>query len=721
MAESRVPERISRLEELANNLWWSWNDQARKLFRALDYPLWRLGGHNPVKELRQVSQDRLQAAANDPSFLKLYDSVMSAFDTNMTAPDTWVSTNYPNLLDGPVAYFSMEYAIHDSLPIYAGGLGILAGDICKEANDLGLPLVAVGFMYPQGYFHQHLCLDLEYCQNEIYQQLDFETAPINRVLSPAGETAVAEVELGDVTLSIGVWQVRVGRTNIYLLDTNLEENPAQYRQLSARLYVADHELRIQQEIVLGIGGVRVLRALNIEPRLWHANEGHTAFMTLERWREEVAKGASFTEAADRVRATTVFTTHTPVAAGHDMFPPELVNRYLGNYLESFGVSREDFFQLGRQDGAEAPVFNMTAFALRMANQRCAVSQSHEKITRRMWHSLWPDVPEDQVPISHVTNGIHVPSWISPELYYLFEKYLGEGWINRHDESQLWERLWDIPDEEFWAVHQRLKRKLVGAIRERLRSQWLESDLPWGQMMAMGAVLDPEALIIAFARRFTEYKRPTLVFQDIEHLKRIINNQWYPVQIIFAGKSHPADLSSKYLLKQVHTLATTREFQGRIVFVEDYDMHMARYLVHGVDVWLNTPRRLQEACGTSGMKASLNGALHLSVPDGWWHEGYNGKNGWAIGQDANVFQPEAEDEADARTLYRLLEEEVVPLYYKRDVSGVPHEWIQQVKESISSIVPQFGTRRMLKEYVAKAYNPAAQFSALKTPGTEHPGV
>jgi starch phosphorylase len=558
-------------------------------------------------------------------------------------------------------------------------------------------------MYPQGYFHQHVSLDG--WQQELYQELNFGEAPINRVLSPEGKNTIAEVQLGDVNLAIGVWQVRVGRTNIYLLDTNLEENPTQYRQLSARLYIADRELRLQQEIVLGIGGVRVLRALGINPLVWHANEGHTAFMILERVREEVAKGTSFAEAASRVRATTVFTTHTPILAGHDVFPAELMDKYFRDYWESLGINRETFFQLGQQDGCGDQAFGMTPLALRMANQRCAVSQLHKEVSQRMWHGLWPEVPENQVPISHVTNGIHVPTWIAPELYSLFEKYLGKDWVKEHDDPGLWARLLEIPDDELGAVRLRLKRKLVGAIRERLRSRWVEDDVPWKQIMAMGAVLDPEALTIAFVRRFTDYKRPTLIFRDVNRLKRIVTDQRRPVQIIFAGKSHPADLPSKHLLQQVYALATDREFQGRIVFIEDYDMHMARYLVQGVDLWLNTPRRLREACGSSGMKAALNGVLHLSVRDGWWHEGYNGSNGWALGSDLHTVEPEEEDEADAEALYRLLEEEVVPLYYARDRTGVPRGWIRLVKEAIRSIVPVFCTRRMLKEYTERMYQAA----------------
>ncbi|MDH5695216.1 MAG: alpha-glucan family phosphorylase [Dehalococcoidia bacterium] len=699
-----LPEPIGRLEELANNLWWSWHPQARDLFRALDYPLWRTSGHNPVKQLHDISPDKLQAAAEDPAFVKLYDSVMSAFDADMSGGDTWFAINHPDLSSGPIAYFSMEVAIHNSLPIYAGGLGILSGDVCKEASDLGIPLVGVGFMYPQGYFHQHVSVDG--WQEEIYQQLNFDEAPVNPVLSPKGCRPLAQIQLADRTLYISAWQVQVGRVNIYLLCTDVEENAPQDRQLSARLYIADRELRIQQELVLGIGGVRVLRALGIQPVIWHANEGHTAFMMLERIREEVQKGITFAEAARKVQATTVFTTHTPVPAGNDVFPVQLVERYLHGYWESLGLSSEEFLQLG-QDGSDEQTFNMTVLGLKMAEHRNAVSRLHGRVARKMWHVLWPEVAENNVPISHVTNGIHVPTWVAPELRHLYERYLGKDWGKRHDYARLWERVLDIPDDELWAVRQLLKRKLIAAILERAQKRWTEGGVAPQQVLAIGALLNLEVLTIGFVRRFTEYKRPALIFHDIERLKQIVSDQWRPVQIIFAGKSHPADFPSRSLLHQVYNLATDREFQGRIAFVEDYDMHMARYLVHGVDLWLNNPRRLQEACGTSGMKASLNGVPHLSIRDGWWHEGYNGANGWAIGDSSDSLSPDGEDKSDAEALYRLLEQEIVPLYYERDRRGVPHGWIRVVKEAIRSTAPIFCTRRMVKEYTTQMYIPVAQ--------------
>ncbi|MDH4067828.1 MAG: alpha-glucan family phosphorylase [Dehalococcoidia bacterium] len=708
LQESKIPERISRLEELANNLWWSWHTQARALFRTLDYPLWRLSGHNPVRQLHEISSDKLATAVADPAFIKLYDSVMSAFDADMSDRGSWFSGKYPNVLHGPVAYFSMEFAIHNSLPIYAGGLGVLAGDTCKEASDLGLPLVGVGFMYPQGYFHQHI--SAEGWQEEHYSQLDFDEAPINPV-NPVHRSKwcgpLVQIRLGDRLSHIGVWQVRLGRVNLYLMCCDVEGNIPEDQQLCARLYTADPEQRIQQEIVLGIGGVRVLRALGIKPSVWHANEGHCAFMMLERVREEMERGASFAEALRNVQAATVFTTHTQVAAGHDIFPVSLVEKYFRTYWESTGINRETFLELGRQDGASDQAFNMTVLGLKMAGHRNAVSQIHGRITRKMWHGLWPEVKEDEVPISHITNGIHTPTWVAREMGGVYEKHLGHDVSKRYDDTTLQELVINIPDEELWAVHQVLKRKLIGAMVERARQCSTERECKARQVLAMGSLLDQDTLTIGFVRRFAAYKRPELVFHDTERLKRIVTDRWHPVQIIFAGKSHPADLPSKQLLHDVYTLATNREFQGRIAFVEDYDIHMAHYLVQGVDVWLNTPRRHYEACGTSGMKAAGNGVLHLSVRGGWWHEGYNGANGWVIQDEVEAHDPGEEDTSDAKTLYRLLEEEIVPLYYQRDRNGVPHGWVHMVKEAINSIVPRFCARRMLKEYIEQMYIPAAR--------------
>ena len=707
-SQSVLPERIGRLDELAHNLWWSWNPQARALFRALDYPLWRLSGHNPVRQLREISAGKLAAAASDPGFLSLYDAVMSGFDAQMSDKNSWFATNHAGALQGPVAYLSMEFAVHNSLPIYAGGLGVLAGDQCKGACDLGLPLVGVGFMYPQGYFRQQI--SAEGWQEEVYTQLDFDQAPI-RPVNPVHRSSwcgpLIHLELGDRPLHIGVWQVQLGKITLNLMCCDVEENMPDDRQLCARLYTADQEQRIQQEIILGIGGVRALRALGVEPSVWHANEGHSAFMVLERIREEVERGATFAEALPQVRANTVFTTHTPVSAGHDVFPVSLVEKYFHRYWESLGISREAFLELGQQRGPDDQAFNMTVLALKTADHRNAVSQLHGRVTRRMWHGLWPDGGEEETPISHITNGVHMPTWVASEMVRLYEKHLGEEMSQKFDEADLREHVLQIPDEELWAVRQILKRKLIGAMTERARQCSTQRECTASHVLAMGALLDPNVLTIGFVRRFAAYKRPGLIFYDVERLKRIVTDTWRPVQIIFAGKSHPADHPSKQLLHDVYTLAAHGGFQGRIAFVEDYDMHMAHYLTQGVDVWLNTPRRLKEASGTSGMKAAVNGILNLSVRDGWWYEGYNGTNGWAIGDEVEAYDPAEEDSADAGALYHLLEEEIVPLYYRRDRAGVPHHWLRLVKEAIGSIVPVFCARRMVKEYIEKMYVPAAR--------------
>jgi starch phosphorylase len=704
LSVSKLPRRIEGLDELAHNLWWSWSIEARQLFKALDAPLWKATGHNPVKLLQQIIPHRLVAAAQDPVFLKKYDSVMSDFKDAMSEGGTWFNTTYPHLAQHTIAYFSLEFAIHNSLPLYAGGLGVLAGDYCKESSDLGLPIVGIGFMYPQGYFHQHISADG--WQEEFYEQLNFGEAPISPVLTAQGQPMSVEVPLDMRSVRVVVWQVNVGRVKLYLLDTNVEGNSPPDCELSARLYAGDQEMRLQQQIVIGIGGVRVLRALGIEPLIWHANEGYTAFMMLERIRELVVKGLSLPEAADKVRATTVFTIHTLVSAGTDVFSTELIDRYFHRYWSQLGLDRKGFLELGMQGTANSS-FNTTVLGLRMADYRNGVSQLHGGTCRRTWHSLWPDREEKDVPISLVTNGVHVPTWIAPQAARLYETYLGHDWAEKHDAPALWEHVLDIPDEEIWPIRRWLKNKLISMIKERARERWVEDHVEPAQALVMGGLLDPEALTIAFCRRFTSYKRATLIFHDLDRLKRILRNELQPLQIIFSGKAHPNDERGKQLIQKIYNAAKDPEFGGQVVFVEDYDMHMARYLVHGADVWLNTPQLLHEASGTSGQKAALNGVLHLSVLDGWWCEGYNGKNGWAIQSDAETIDSSEQDKADAEELYRLLEEKIVPLYYDRDIDGIPHGWIQIIKEAIRSNTPLFSARRMAKEYTEHMYLPAAE--------------
>lgn len=701
MTDKKIPERIERIDELAGNLWWSWHLEGRELFRTLDYPLWRMTGHNPVQVLYEISREKLEAAAADSTFLSMYDAAIAAYDRDMMDTGSWYSDKHPDKYQ-PIAYFSMEFAIHNSLPLYAGGLGVLAGDLCKEASDLGIPLVAVGFMYPQGYFRQRI--SAEGWQQEEYSQLDFTRAPVSPLVARDSQCLV-EVQLGHRVLHIGAWLVRLGRVDLYLLDTDIEENDPDERQLSSRLYTADREHRLQQEILLGIGGVRLLRRIGIRPVVWHANEGHTAFMMLERIREEVAGGSTFNEALENIQRTSVFTTHTPVPAGHDVFSTELIDRYFSSYWPSLDIDRETFLELGRQSESRDGDFNMTVLSLKTSGRRNAVSQFHGKVTRRMWCRLWVDCSEENAPIVQITNGIHVPTWIAPEIRQLYDRYLGKDWLDRHDDVEVWKHIDSIPDSELWETHVILKRRLFHVILERAQQRWAQEGATPQQILSMGALLDHDALTIAFVRRFAEYKRPFLVFHDIERLKKIINNPWRPVQIIFAGKSHPADIASKELLHRVHTMARDREFQGRIAFIEDYDMRLARYLAQGADVWLNTPRRLREASGTSGMKAALNGVLNLSVPDGWWPEGFNGSNGWSIGDMTPKAGNVEEDRTDADALYRLLENEVVPLFYERDRNILPMEWISMMKQSIRTIVPLFCARRMLKEYCEQLYVPA----------------
>ncbi len=702
---SRLPGRLSRLADLAANLWWSWNLPARELFEVVDGRLWSSSGHNPVRLLVEVEPRRLERLAVDGDFLARYDDVMALFDSRMLNGTSWLARTYPGVFTNPVAYFSMEFAVHNSLPMYAGGLGVLAGDICKETSDLGLPFVGVGFMYPEGYFHQRISEDG--WQVEHYRQLDFDLAPISRVTAPDGSRFLLSLALGNKTVFLTAWEVKVGRGTLYLLDTNVPENEPGDRELSARLYSAGREVRLQQEYLLGIGGVRLLRALGICPVAWHCNEGHTSFLLLELLREYLVAGDDLEAAVAKVRDQAVFTTHTPVPAGHDTFDSTLIDRYFCCYWESLKISREQFVALG-QVSREEP-FNMTVLGLKLSRRSNGVSRLHGEVSRRMWRRLYADTPEAAVPIGHITNGIHVPTWISPGMTRLNERYIGEDWYDRRSELNFRQAVDAIPDEEFWRVHQARKLKLIHFISERSRQEWSNADVSSKRLVALGAMMDPEVLTVGFVRRFVEYKRPSLLFRDVERLKKIVRNWQQPVQFIFAGKSHPADFMAKELIHRVYNQATDREFEGRICFVEDYDLHLARYLVAGVDVWLNNPRRLLEASGTSGMKAEINGVPNASVLDGWWQEGFNGKNGWAIGSENKPANAGDEDASDAAELYQLLEEQIVPMYYDRDVADIPRRWLKISKEAIASTLWEYSASRMMIEYIEQMYLPIARAS------------
>ncbi len=696
----KVPEKINRLPDLAYNLWWSWNYNARALFKRLDYTLWRSTHHNPVQMLHEISPGRLADAAQDPAFYRHYNKVLMELDREMENGHLWFRTTYPELKNSPIAYFSAEFGLHNSLPIYSGGLGILSGDHAKEASDLGIPLVGIGFMYPQGYFRQRI--PSHGWQEAIYEQLDLNQAPIRPMLDDSGQDIKVSVMLGDRPVYARIWNVKAGRVNLYMMDTDVDENDPWNRELSARLYSGDGEVRIRQELMLGVGGVRILRTLNIEPQAWHMNEGHSAFLVLELMRERVAAGATFDEALEQVRRQTIFTTHTPVPAGHDAFPFHMMEQYFSRFWEELGLNRDEFLSLGRHEESWGTAFNMTVLALRTSGLVNGVSKLHGEVSRQMWRSVWPERPLEEVPITHITNGVHLPTWLPSETQNLFNKYLGTEWLSRQDDPTIWERLADIPDAELWNLHYQLKQKLLGFLRERVRRRWVKGSDDPTQVLTSGTLLDPNALTIGFARRFATYKRADLIFADIDRLRRILLNTHMPVQLIFAGKAHPADDPGKMLIQSIYSHAKHNEIGGRVAFIEDYDMHMARYMVQGVDLWLNNPLRPREASGTSGMKAAINGIPNLSVLDGWWAEAYNGANGWAIGDGTVRHDRGSQDWDDANAIYSLLEDEIVPLFYDRDRDDIPRGWVEIMRESIRSSAPQFGTRRMLKEYTSEMY-------------------
>jgi starch phosphorylase len=703
-----APTRLSRLSEFACNLWWTWNREGEMLFRDLDPHLWDVTNQNPVQFLNQIPGARLDEAAEDAEYLRRYEAALARFDAMLTAPadETWVGRNAPDLAGRMLAYFSAEFGLHRALPIYSGGLGVLAGDHIKEASDIGLPLVAVSLLYRQGYLRQRLTADG--WQEDVPADLAPSSEPTTRVVGPDGAPVFVEVAFDDPghPLRLAVWKVAVGRVRLYLLDSDVEGNPEWTRTISSRLYGGDLEHRLRQEIVLGIGGVRALRAVGIEPAYWHANEGHAALHLLERLREDVAAGLSFDEASGRVEATTVFTSHTPVPAGHDVFPPYLIDRYFSHFWPELGLDREAFLALGRHT-ATGDGFNLTALSLRLAGQRNGVSERHGEITRRMWHDLWPEVAADNAPITAVTNGVHLPTWVSPHVARLFDAQLGSDWRERANVAAAWDGVREIDDREFWSAHREAKRELLAFLRERSRRRWAEWDFDPAQVVTAGPFLDENVLTIGFARRFATYKRATLIFHDPDRLAAILNHPERPVQIIFAGKAHPADEGGKRLIQEICWRARDPRFGGRIAFAEDYDMGVAAKLVAGVDVWLNNPRAPLEASGTSGMKASANGVPNLSILDGWWREAWrpDNSNGWGL--EPSALDGWAQDAAEAEAIYDALERLVVPLYYERDQNGLPHGWIAVAKEAVRTVAPAFSARRMLIEYVNELYRPAAR--------------
>lgn len=697
----RLPRRINRLGELAYNLWWTWTPDAQRLFIKIDRDLWERTNHNPIRFLSNIPRSSLNAVTQDPYYLEYYDRIFREFDEYMNPTETWCSLNHPEYNHQPIAYFSTEFGLHETLPIYAGGLGILSGDHLKGASDLGLPLVAIGFLYTHGYFSQHITEDG--WQEAHYIRLKFPELPIIPIMSADGEPITISVELPGREVKARLWVIHVGRVPLYLLDSDVEGNSVSDRELTARLYISDLDSRISQEIILGMGGVRALRVLGYNPSVWHLNEGHSAFLNLERAREMIVSGHTFEEAREQIYASSIFTTHTPVAAGNDEFPEWLIDKYYSNLIPELGLDREKFFSLGCNPSPWGNNFSMPVLAMRMSRFRNGVSELHGIVAREMWHHLWAEKRADDVPITHITNAVHTGSWLARRLRNLFDQYLDSDWMEKIDDPQVWEAVVTIPDDELWRVRRHLKRKLVHYMRERARDQWLNGGVHPVQVVASGVLLDPYALTIGFARRFATYKRANLVLRDLGRLLDIINRPNLPVQIIFAGKAHPADEAGKMLIQEVYRTVKKAENGGRLVFLDDYDMNLAKYLLQGVDVWLNTPRRPYEASGTSGMKAAMNGVLNFSILDGWWREGYNGNNGWAIGRDEDYDNPDLQDADDANNLYAILENQIIPLYYKRrSADGLPGEWITMMKESIRTLSPQFSMVRMVKEYVEQLY-------------------
>lgn len=696
-----LPEQIERLAELVYNLWWVWEKEAQRLFTLIDEHLWEKSYHNPIMFFRQVERKKLNAVTSDRYYMEFYEKTIKRFDAYMAAEQTWFNQSHPDLVNSPIAYFSTEFGLHETLPIYAGGLGVLSGDTLKEASDLGLPMVALGFLYTQGYFSQHITEDG--WQEARQVDLKFEDLPVIPLFDDSGQRLRISVELPGREVSAQLWEIQVGRIPLYLLDTNVAENNESDRFLTARLYSSDLDLRISQEIILGIGGVRALRILGYNPAVWHMNEGHSAFLSFERIREMVAAGHEFEAALEKVKDGNIFTTHTPVPAGNDEFPLWLMDKYFSRLWPELGLEREQFINLAHRTLTWGETFSMPVLALRMSAQRNGVSELHGQVARRMWNFLWPDMSENDVPIDHITNGVHTGTWLARRFKTLYDQFFPQDWWQRVDDPEVWQYVMTIPDEQLWEVRKHLKRRLAAYMRERARDQWQHCQMHPIQVVASGVLLDPYALTIGFARRFATYKRAGLILQDFDRLLQLLNQPNMPVQIIFAGKAHPADQPGKLLIQEVYRKVKLAENGGRIIFLEDYDMNLGRCLTQGVDVWLNTPRRPNEASGTSGQKAALNGVLNFSVMDGWWREGYNGKNGWAIGEDRDYQDPAEQDRDDLAALYNILENEIIPLYYdQRSPDKLPVKWVAMVKECIRTLGPCFSMRRMMKEYNQKLY-------------------
>ena len=708
----RLPESLSEIRTIAFNLWWAWTPEALELLRRVDREAWEASGHNPVAMLGLVSQERWLRLADDETFRQQLERVLASFREYLEA-ETWFDRTYPEAKGSVIAYFSFEYGVSEALPIYAGGLGVLAGDHLKSASDMGVPICGIGLLYQVGYFRQYLNADG--WQQEAYAETDFHKVPVEPVVGDDRCQLRIRIPADDREIHALIWRANVGRIPLYLLDTNTEDNAPHDRAITHQLYAADTETRIRQEILLGIGGFQALECLGISPGVYHMNEGHAAFMAMERVRRAmIADNLSFEEALAATRVNNVFTTHTPVAAAHDRFSPQLMEKYFKHYYPQLGLTLDEFLALGRENPGDAnELFCMTGLALRLSAWRNGVSKLHGKVSRRMWRRMWPQAPEDELPIEHVTNGTHIGSFISNDMAGLFDRYLGAEWRTEPKDETIWARVANIPEAELWRTHERRRERLVAVTRRLYRQQLEQRGGGPGDLVRAEEVLDPEALTIGFGRRFATYKRANLILRNPARLRALLTNRDRPVQIIFAGKAHPNDRPGKELIREIVHFSADPEIQSRIVFLENYDMSLARYIVQGVDVWLNTPRRPQEASGTSGMKATANGGLNCSVLDGWWDEAYGVETGWAIGHGEEYDDPEHQDDVESEALYTLLEQEIVPLFYDRGGDGIPHGWVAKMKSAMCAVCPEFNSNRMLNEYVDRYYLPGMRRGATLT--------
>lgn len=701
----QLPKRINRLTEIANNLWWSWNTEVLKLFKEIDIDLWEKVDKNPVKFLKLISQEKLEQAAINQAILKQYDKIVNDFDGYMNSKNTWFAKKYPNEKNDVIAYFSAEYGLDETVPIYSGGLGILSGDHLKSASDLGVPLVAVGLLYKNGYFHQKI--DKFGNQQSIYKDIDLMHLPISPVNDEKGDELKVLLKLPSKNLYLKVWQINVGRIKLYLLDSDIPENTDEmYRNITLRLYGGDQEMRMQQEIVLGMGGVNLLRTLGLDPNIYHMNEGHSSFLLIEVIKNIIKeKKVSFDIARDITSAKTVFTTHTPVPAGNDIFPMNLIEKYFKGYWTKLGIDKDTFLHLGTKpnDSLEAG-FNMGILALKIAGKKNGVSKLHGAVSRELFGDVWPEIAPNESPITYITNGIHTCTWLAPNLKELYNKYLIPYWQDSIQIQDTWKKIDNIPDEKLWSEHLKRKEKLLNLVKENVTNRLRANGVSYEEINEIVSKLNPNALTIGFARRFATYKRATLIFRDLERITQILNNENRPVQLIFAGKAHPADKEGQDLIRYIHEISMKPQFKGKIFVLENYNIGIARYLVSGVDVWLNNPRRPMEASGTSGQKASVNGVINFSVLDGWWAEGYDSKNGWTIGTNDEYESYEIQDDADSTSIYNVLEKKIIPTYYDKDKNGISSKWLRIMKNSIISTGGRYSTSRMVSDYTDKLYMP-----------------